>query len=610
MPTASRTQHRVVTDTGLPYITNSSVISTTPQFVEGSKNILTSLREWSERRPGFSKTLEKIASSFVNLQRVIIWRRWVGSSPNGGAFIAMFCDIGTFAQVLKCQLGVDNSAISIWTSTSSEPFDFVVSNNTCYFGNGTDMKKWDSATLSNWGVVAPAAGPGVALIAGTSNIFTSWCYCATYFNSNTQHESSPSPISACSGVFANKTVQLSLTASTDPQVTNIRVYRTPDGGAQDPSLMQEIAGSPFPNTTTTQNDSTPDVSLSIRTAPAFNRNDPPPPQKGFIHSDVTGRIWGFAGNTTYYSGAEEISNGVPEECWPSGLAGNFYPWANEVMGLAPLLDGVAIFQAEKISKVEGDTLDTFRRYTLLERRGTRSRTSIASLGGSVAWLDTSNTIWVSDIGEVGLPIRPDLEPIDPTTCYLTPHISGIEHWLVVLDGAGGTLYVFDLDRRQWMPPWRVGQTASALFSGETSLGIVDLILARNNSKVLTLEPGTYNDDGNTYEAVGATQLDRLTPDGNPSWKGVHDWTEIKTDAYPPTQVLQLTDDDSSRGAYVDITANGEPSPDITQGKYLQTFRYTSNSPTAEMMAMKYIWEAADSNFHVYQLDDSFHSVGE
>jgi hypothetical protein len=523
----------------------------------------------------------------------------------------MFCDVsGGQAKVYKCQLGANNSAILLWTSASPEPFDFVTSNNTVYFGNGTDMKKYDSMTLSNWGIMTPATGPGITLIAGAQNVYTSWCYCTTYFNSNTQHESSPSPISACSGVFANKTVQLTLTASSDPQVTNIRVYRTPDGGAQDPSLMQEISNSPFPNTNATVNDTTPDASLSIRTAPEFLRNDPPPPQKGFIHSDAQGRIHGFLNNTSYYSGAEEIANGVPEECWPSGLTGNFYPWANEVMGLAPLLDGVAVFQAERISKIEGDTLDTFRRYTLLERRGTRSRTTIASLGGSVAWLDTAGQVWVSDVGEVGEPIRPDIAPINPATCYITAHISGNAHWLVVLDGSNGKLYVFDLDRQRWMPPWTIGTTASALFSGETAVGVVDLILARNCSKVLKLAQGTYQDDGSTYQSVAQLQLDRLTPDDNPSLKGVHDWSEIKTDANPPTQVLQLTDDDPTLGTFVDITANGESSPDITQGKYLQTFRYTSNNPTAQMMAMKFVWAAANSNFHLYQMEEAFHPSGQ
>lgn len=519
----------------------------------------------------------------------------------------MGCDVsGGVAKVYKYQFGTDTSAVLLWTSGVAEPFDFVVSNNTCYFGNGTDMKKYDSSTLSNWGIVAPAA-PTFSLISGSQSVFVSWCYVMTYFNSATQHESSPSPISACTGVFTSKNVHLSVVASTDPQVTNIRIYRTPDGGAQDPTEMQEISNSPFPNTTTTHDDSTPDVSLSIRVAPAFFRNDPPTPTKGFVA--YGGRIWGFFNNTTYYSGFEEISNGVPEESWPSGLDGNFYPWANEVNAHAALLDGIAVLQTERISKIEGDSLDTFRRYTLLERRGTRSRTTVASLGGSVAWFDTSNTIWVSDLGEVGLPIRPDTLSLDPTQCYMTVHISGVYHWLVFLDGAHGLLYVFDLDLKQWMPPWPIGSTGSALTSGETALGVVDLLMARNQTKALKLVSSTYTDDGSTYGAIAGTNMYRLTPDGNPAWKGVLDWTEIKTDQVKPVKVEQLTDDDPTQAAFTDITVNGESTPDITQGNYLQSWRYTSDNPTCQFISLRYTWAAANSNFHIYQLDQAFHQSG-
>jgi hypothetical protein len=609
MPTAARTQHKTTTNTALPYISNSSLTDTDPQFIEGSQNILTSLRNWAERRPGFSKPVETNPTVFKNLQREFVWRRWAGSVPNGGQFFWMGCDIsGGFARVYKMQIGVDPSAVLLFTSASAEPFDFVVSNNTVYFGNGTEMKKWDSNTLSNWGIVSPAAGPSVTLVAGTMNVFTSWCYCYTYYNANTDHESSPSDISVCSGVFANMNPQIGVVASTDPQTTNIRIYRTPDGGAQDPALMQELSNSPVSNVTQTVSDTTLDINLSIRVAPEFLMNDPPPPSKGFVA--YSGRIWGFQTNTTFYSGFEEISNGVPEECWPSGLGGNFYPWDNEVTGHATLVDGITVFTAARIYKVEGTSLDTFRRYTLLERRGTRSRTTVTSLGGSVAWLDTSNTVWISDLGEVGLPIRPDIQNINPLTCFIAIHISGTFHWLSLLDGANGIIYTYDMDLHQWLTPWTVGTTGSGLFSGETSIGNVQLMFARNNTKALQLGAGTYVDDGNTYSAMINTNMYSLTPDGNPAWKGVLDWTEIKTDKQVPSIVQQLTDDDPAVGTYVDLVPNQEASPDITQGKNLLTTRWTSNNPTAQLVSMKYGWPAVAVNFHLYTVDQSLHQVGE
>ena len=519
----------------------------------------------------------------------------------------MTCDIvGGKALVYKKIIGIDAAPVLLFTSNSSEPFDFVVSNNQCFFGNGTDMQKYDSSRLTTWGGLSPQAGPTITLTAGTMNVYTSWCYCYTYWDAIDFHETSPSPVSTCSGVFANMNPQIGVVASTNPRFSNIRIYRTPDGKSADPALMQEITGSPFPNTTATITDTTLDTDLSIRTAPEFFRNDPPTPSKGFVA--YAGRIWGFINNTTYYSGFEEIANGVPEECWPSGLSGNYYPWSDEVNGHASLIDGIAVYTAERVSKIEGDSLDTFRRYTLLEKRGTRSRTTVASLGGSVVWLDTSNTIWLSDLGEIGIPIRPDTANINPATCFIALHISGTYHWVVVLDGQNGILYVYDMDLSIWQTPWTVGK-GSALFSGETSIGNINLLMALEGAGVYQLTPGTYNDGGTTYSPIGQTNLFPLTPDSNPSWQGTHDWTELKTDTVPPSQVLQLVDDDPTQAPYTDISAGKEPSPLLAnQGTYLQSWRYPATPESAAFISLKLIWPKG-SNFHLYDLDLAFHPAG-
>src|SRR5271165_5852009 len=175
MPPASKTEHRVVSNTALPYISNDSITSTDPHWLLGSTNIMTSLRNWSESRPGFSQEFD--TTGFVNVARNFVWRRWTNSTPNGGKFIWMVCDITpSGAKVYKKIIGVDAAPVLIFSSASSESFDFVVSSNTCFFGNGTDMQKFDSSVVTNWGIVAPVAGPGIALVAGTNNVYTSWCY--------------------------------------------------------------------------------------------------------------------------------------------------------------------------------------------------------------------------------------------------------------------------------------------------------------------------------------------------------------------------------------------------------------------------------------------------
>lgn len=620
MPTTSKTAQKIIEDCALGYVTNSSVISTDPQWISGS-NVMTSLRQWSERRPGFASPVETNPTAFTNLQREFVWHRWAGSSTNPDAFIWMGCDISTgVAKVYKFIYGLDTQAVLIWTSTSAEPFDFVVANNTCFFGNGTDMKAFNGSTTRNWGIKAPAVAPLVTLVAGTQTVTVSWCYVATYTNESPTffgNESSPSPVTACTGPFGPQAVQLALVASTDSQVTNIRVYRTADGGSNDPIDMREIPNSPFPNVTANVVDNAPDVSPGIGTpglsatrfAPEFLRNDPPPPSKGFVWSQ--GRIWSFANNTTYFSGLEEINpNAIPEESWPSGIDGNQYPWDKQVNAHAALLDGIAVYVNSTIYKIEGDSLDTFRRYALIQKRGCRARTAVASLGGSVAWFDTSRTMWLSDAGEIGRDIRPDLLSVDPTTAVVAIHIDQLFHWIVLLDPPNGILYVYDLDRTRWMPPWRFGTTVTTVASYETSNLGSDLMIARNGTKALKMTPSSYNDDGQTFTASVGTNMYRLTPDSNTGWKGDLDWLELKTDQAIASDVKQLVDDDPSLTPLVSIIANALPSPDIIQGVNLLTMRYPSAYPQGQMLAMEIDWPAVDRNFHLYQTCVAFHPVGE
>ncbi len=197
------------------------------------------------------------------------------------------------------------------------------------------------------------------------------------------------------------------------------------------------------------------------------------------------------------------------------------------------------------------------------------------------------------------------------TLSVAIHISGVQHWVTLLDGANGKLFVFDLDRQQWMPPWTVGTTASGLTSAEIQTGAIQLLLARNQAKSLQLVSGSYNDDGNTYAASVQTNMYRVTPENNPAWKGVLDWVELKGDAVLASTVQQLTDDDPTTGTYINLPTSGspQPSPDITSGPNLKTTRYNSNTPTAQMISLTIVWSAANQNFHLYQSDVSSHPVG-
>jgi hypothetical protein len=600
---------RTIDQTNLPYKSYTDITSDASNMVLGSQNILTTSQQLMERRPGFSDPVEASPTTFTAVSRSYWWSIWGGTR-----FLHIVNDIaGGQSKVYKLENGVDANYIPIFTSSSASPFDFVVSNNTLFMGNGTDMRAYSGTGSSTykWGITKPAAlvsvgttGTGISALAG------GWFYRVTYWDANTSHESSSSDLSPCTGNVSNVGVTLPLVASAEPRVTHIRVYRTTDGGSTDPTEMQEITGSPFTNATGNVTDTTPDSSLSIRTAPGTTTNDPPTPCAKLIV--YGGRIWGSALATTYFSAYEELtSGGVPEECWPSGLTGNNYPWPQEVTAQAPLADGIAVFTPLKIWKVEGTQRNNFARLPLLERRGCRNHTAVAALGNSVGWLDTSSQVWL-DGQEVGFDIRNDIKSIDHSQAYLVPHIQGRFNWLCLLDGANNKVYVMDMDQQEWLPPFVLasGSKASGLTSAEHSSGNVVLTIALNKQQTYSLNPASYNDAGLAYSPVCVVNLLKLGQDNK---EGVLDGINVETDSNIPSKVAYLLDDDPTvAGAtFTDITANKADPTQRNQGVNLvEKYYKTTSSPSAKRACAQITWPTANTNFTCYTITIGPHILGQ
>src|SRR5271157_5619370 len=167
--------------------------------------------------------------------------------------------------------------------------------------------------------------PGIA-VSGTAGSMSAvnggWSYVQAFGNSNSGHVSSASPNSQSTGDFSNKLgVLVTLVPSTDPQVNQIWVFRTTDGGAT--NLLFNIPGSPFSNTSQVITDSAPDVpnkttsvALNLQLEAALSPfNNPPPPGLNKI-AYYAGRMWGVVGNTVYFSLGPEVTIGNGNEAFP------------------------------------------------------------------------------------------------------------------------------------------------------------------------------------------------------------------------------------------------------------------------------------------------------
>lgn len=88
-----------------------------------------------------------------------------------------------------------------------------------------------SGTLGNWGITAPSAAPVVSAIAAgalTGSYMAKYTYIRKS-GGNLVHESNPSPASAAQSL-TSENLGVTVIASTDADVTNIRIYRTVASG--------------------------------------------------------------------------------------------------------------------------------------------------------------------------------------------------------------------------------------------------------------------------------------------------------------------------------------------------------------------------------------------
>lgn len=468
-------------------------------------------------------------------------------------------------------------------------------------------------------------GPTIAVSgsAGTFSAASGYIYEFCYGNANTGHISSPAPPSANTGIFTNKlNVSVALTASTDPQVNQIRVFRTPDGGG---ATFFELPTSPYPNTTATILDTSPDINLQVGSiAPIPTFNDPPPP--GFSPTYYSGRIHLFNANKLYFSGLEEINQGVPEESFPSGVAGNFWSFDQPLQGQGVAGMGanqtLGILCGGRLYGIQGNSLDTFRRFQVSNRRGCRARTNVSTLGGMMAWIDSANQVWATDgnsLQELSKDIRPTLAGLNHANCSLTFHSAGRFHWLVLSTGA--QILVYDVDLDQWMPPWTFA--AKYIFSGETSAGNY-VLMASNGTKALQMATAR-NDNGVTYAPIAKVSLLSVIPDFGSrfSYIGMGSYNEPTRTGFPATfqvtnngqtitDFLILADEDTATGTYTSIAANVTDTATAynrANGTNLKQWVYPTLTPAARWISMQVKLANADQADNLYELFMAYKPLG-
>ena len=617
---AAKYKHRLI-GSALPYITNLSPTDPTPRYISGS-NVMTSSKGYAERRPGLATLFAITQQSSGIIRRLFQWEKW-----NGDIYLlASLTDTSPYSKVLKYKVNSDTDWVVLTAASdtgTSEPYDFAVANNHLFMANGSKMLKYDGTTVTNWGIDAPSS----ALTIGTSatGLTGTYSYVISWLNNTTGHISSPSPVASVT--LANQKAVLSGNTTSDSQVTHVNLYRTAAGG----STLFKHPASPITYATWTGSgytDSTADTALSATVlAPVANQNNRPPAAKGLEW--YQGRLWVFTDDKVYYSGFEEIPLGtsdMPEECFPPD---NYFPFGKRLTGVAaigdPAKDGVlGVFSPGALFYVAGDSLNTFTRGTIATKMGTRNRATIAKFRKLVAWLDSTNTIQVSDgakIYEISLPVRPDLASVVHSSSCMFVHSNGVDQWLILVvgdansQGAGGqSALVYDLDREQWMPPWTFSGNGLILSAGqslETAAGVFRAVVVASGYTTEFVR-STYQDAGfNPGSAEIVTNSMELpsTPDHLAAVRHIG----VERASTGTLTLKLLTDEDATAGGHTSLSAiTGNPSSDPrrTQGSALVDSEFkTESGPWCRRASVLANWGVENANFKLYSIDVAYEENG-
>lgn len=259
----------------------------------------------------------------------------------------------------------------------------------------------------------PLTEDKIAAIAGDMQ------YVYTYFNNVDGTESAPSPVSDTLE-DALGTVTASLVPSTDPQVTDIRIYRI-GGFVTTFSRVAQVGASA---TAFIDNIKDTDIQGSILDS---QDNQAPPTGLSFL-AEAYAILFGADGDKLRFTAI-----GKPD-VWP---AFNFLQFDAPITGIAPVSNGVLVFTEFRSFIVLGTSPVRFSQQLANGSQGCINTTSVQLLGGSAIWA-SSDGICVSNGNNVEVVSRPKLGKIS-----LDPVDSVIHDDVYYLVENSGSILAFD-----------------------------------------------------------------------------------------------------------------------------------------------------------------------
>lgn len=384
--------------------------------------------------------------------------------------------------------------------------------------NEPNPRVWDgsSGIVDYLGIIAPAVAPSISPNAGsgmTAN--TGWQYVYCYNSPKYTHVSTASPVSASSGPGTWASITVSGPRSTDPQVTQIQIYRTPDGGSTFEFLGQ-VANPASGNFTYT--DTAHDSSLNpFILAPQNGANNPPlanaAGSSGWAY--YAGRLWYGVANTLYFSGGPDTTNGNGLMAFPTS---NYFTFPDSIQRLVPYANGLLVFTTKDIWAILGTSATTF--YPKLQQSGLGvNQWFCVDVNGSEIYVFTNRRQFVmispsSGVVDVGFPIGDKLGAFNPATTYVAYYTNGEDDGVYVCDGSS---QIYRMNPHQypegnicWSPVSQPVGGCYYLIAGYDSTNTPTLFtLDSSRFNVLKRNTAVTQDNGSSYAsnvAIGPISL--------------------------------------------------------------------------------------------------------
>ncbi len=522
MPASNQLDVRWIDDLKLPYDKLTKELDERPRLVDG-QNMWVTLGGKLSNRPGTNDTGLTGYTVDKRPDRLVLYETL--ENPPKVYLLASFYNSST-TQWEMWYLRLD-ATTPAWTSLgtlrdidhSTRPHEIVTARGLAFikaYPGGANDKygcvifdgSGAAPSVKLWGLPAPTTAVAVSASSGwaaASNAFTvnfgwQYVYC---WKSLTGQYSCRSPLATAPGTTSStgafSTKKPSMTVQGHVDTTNIPyigIFRTTDGGGTF-YFVEDITNTGAGGITyvdqhrETTNTNNPKTDMQLDTAniaPSLTSNLPPPPvgfgkTMGTDNVDASsnlayyaGRIWYFIGNRLYFSGREEILNGVPEESFPSpnGIRGNYFIVQGQGRLLQPTQSGMIALTDSEVFMVVGEDRSNLRIIRLQSGIGTAvgHPRAITSYRDTVFFLSNDYQIMAVSANTIPTPISLPLGDAITSRIATGMEVCLAVHsfqgnlWLIVLlvnktTSASTVVLVYDIAQDLWNVPWTIRAAAMA-----------------------------------------------------------------------------------------------------------------------------------------------------